>query len=75
MTTAVRKWGNNPALRIPRTYAAETNLAEGSEVEFRSGVLQPVARKRHKLKTLLRGVSARNRHAAIDAGPAIGRER
>jgi antitoxin MazE len=78
MTTAVQKWGNSLALRIPRTYAAETNLAEGSEVEIRlqsgSIVVRPVARKRHKLETLLHRVTPRNRHAAIDTGPAAGKE-
>ena len=78
MTTAVQKWGNSLALRIPRTYAAETNLAEGSEVELRlqsgSIVVRPVARKRHKLATLLRRVTPRNRHAAVDTGQPVGRE-
>jgi antitoxin MazE len=78
MTTAVQKWGNSLALRIPRTYAAETNLAEGSEVELRlqsgSIVVRPVKRERHKLETLLRGITARNRPSAIETGPAVGRE-
>jgi antitoxin MazE len=78
MTTAVRKWGNSLALRIPRTYAAETNLAEGSEVELRlqsgSIVVRPVARKRHKLDNLLGLITARNRHAVVETGPAVGRE-
>jgi antitoxin MazE len=78
MTTAVQKWGNSLALRIPRTYAAETNLAEGSEVELRlqsgSIVVRPVARKRHKLENLLRRVTPRNRHATVDTGPAAGKE-
>lgn len=78
MTTAVQKWGNSLALRIPRTYAAETNLAAGSEVELRvqSGtiVVQPVKRKRHKLDNLLRRVTANNRHVATETGAAVGKE-
>lgn len=78
MTTAVRKWGNSLALRIPRAYAAETNLSAGSEVELRvqSGtiVVQPVKRKRHKLDNLLRRVTANNRHAATETGVAVGKE-
>ena len=78
MTTAVQKWGNSLALRIPRTYAAETNLAAGSEVELRvqsgSIVVQPVKRKRHKLGNLLRRVTAKNRHAATESGAAVGKE-
>ena len=78
MTTAVQKWGNSLALRIPRTYAAETNLAAGSEVELRvrSGtiVVQPLKRKRHKLDNLLRRVTANNRHTATETGAAVGKE-
>jgi antitoxin MazE len=78
MTTAVQKWGNSLALRIPRTYAAETNLAEGSEVELRvqsgSIIVQPVRRKRHDLDNLLRQVTAKNRHACMETGAAVGKE-
>ena len=78
MTTAVQKWGNSLALRIPRTCAAETNLSEGSEVELRvqSGtiVVRPVVRKRHKLDDLLQRVTARNRHGAVDTGKTVGKE-
>lgn len=78
MTTAVQKWGNSLALRIPRAYAAETNLAAGSEVELRvqsgSIVVQPVKRKRHKLNNLLRWVTTNNRHAATETGAAVGKE-
>ena len=78
MTTTVQKWGNSLALRIPRAYAAETNLAESSPVELRlqSGaiVIRPVTRRRHKLDTLLRGITARNRHTAIETGPPVGQE-
>lgn len=78
MTTAVQKWGNSLALRIPRAYAAETNLAEGSEVELRvqsgSIIVQPAKRKRHKLDNLLRQVTVDNRHAAKDTGVAVGNE-
>ncbi len=78
MTTAVQKWGNSLALRIPRAYAAETNLAEGSEVELRvqsgSIIVQPAKRKRHKLVNLLRQVTAGNRHSATGTGAAVGKE-
>lgn len=78
MTTAVQKWGNSLALRIPRAYAAETMLAEGSQVELRvqsgSIIVQPVKRKRHKLDNLLGQVTASNRHAATSTGAALGKE-
>lgn len=78
MKTAVQRWGNSLALRIPRTYAAETKISEGSEVELtlKSGslVIRPVLRKRHALADLLKRVSVANRHEAIETGPAAGKE-
>jgi len=78
MKTAVQRWGNSLALRIPRAYAAETRISEGSEVELtlKAGalVVRPVVRKRHALADLLKRVSAANRHEAIETGPAVGKE-
>ncbi len=78
MKTAVQRWGNSLALRIPRAYAAETRISEGSEVELtlKSGtlVIRPVVRKRHALADLLKRVSAANRHESVQTGPAVGKE-
>jgi antitoxin MazE len=78
MKTAVRRWGNSLALRIPRTYAAETRISEGSEVELtlKSGalVVRAVVRKRHSLPDLLKRITTSNRHASVATGPALGQE-
>ena len=78
MRTAVQRWGNSLALRIPRTYAAETKISEGSEVELtlKSGalVVRPILRKRHALPDLLKRVSPANRHEAVETGHAMGKE-
>jgi len=78
MRTAVQRWGNSLALRIPRAYALETGISNGSEVELTLAegglVVRPVARKRHALEDLLDRVRASNRHEAVDTGPAVGRE-
>jgi len=78
MKTAVQRWGNSLALRIPRTYAAETRISEGSEVELtlKSGalVVRPVVRKRHALADLLKRINASNRHKAIETGQVVGKE-
>lgn len=78
MKTAVQRWGNSLALRIPRTYAAETKISEGSEVELtlKSGalVVRPIVRKRHALADLLKRVTSANRHEAVETGHAIGKE-
>ncbi|MDO8542165.1 MAG: AbrB/MazE/SpoVT family DNA-binding domain-containing protein [Opitutaceae bacterium] len=78
MKTAVQRWGNSLALRIPRAYAAETRIAEGSEVELtlKSGalVVRLIARKRHSLADLLKQIKPGNRHESVSTGPMVGRE-
>ena len=78
MKTAVRRWGNSLALRIPRAYAAESRISEGSQVELtlKSGslVVRPVLRKRHSLARLLKRVTPSNRHQSISTGISVGQE-
>jgi antitoxin MazE len=78
MKTAVQRWGNSLALRIPRAYASETSISEGSEVELtlKSGalVIRPLARKRHSLAQLLKRVTPSNRHESISTGAPAGQE-
>jgi antitoxin MazE len=78
MKTAVQRWGNSLALRIPRAYAAETRIVEGSEVDLtlKSGalVVRPVVRKRHSLAGLVKRITPANRHGSISTGRAVGQE-
>lgn len=78
MKTVVHRWGNSLALRIPRTYAQETRISEGSEVELtlKSGALivKAVTRKRHSLSDLLKHVTPSNRHASVATGNVVGSE-
>lgn len=78
MKTAVQRWGNSLALRIPRAYASETRISEGSQVELtlKSGslVIRPISRKRHSLTELLKRVTSSNRHASVLTDAPVGRE-
>lgn len=78
MRTSVQRWGNSLALRIPRAYAAETRIVEGSEVDLtmKSGALlvRPIARKQHSLADLVKRITPANRHDSISTGDAVGRE-
>ncbi len=78
MKTAVQRWGNSLALRIPRTYAVETRIAEGSEVELtmKSGalVVRPIVRRKHSLAALVKRITPGNRHDSISTGHAVGQE-
>jgi antitoxin MazE len=78
MVSNVQKWGNSLAVRIPRPFAAEIGIEEGSAVDVvvEDGglVVRPRRAVKLRLEDLLEGVTRRNAHAESDTGPAVGRE-
>ncbi|MBV9267778.1 MAG: AbrB/MazE/SpoVT family DNA-binding domain-containing protein [Acidobacteriaceae bacterium] len=76
--TAVAKWGNAPAIRIPKSIMQKANLHEGDAVTFEvdaPGVI--VVRATRALPTLdelLARVTPANRHAETNWGPPKGNE-
>jgi antitoxin MazE len=76
--TEVSKWGNSLAVRIPQRVAKRAQLAEGDPVTLDlatdgSIVLRPTRRK-YDLHQLVSQITNGNRHAAVDWGPAVGKE-
>jgi antitoxin MazE len=78
MKTEVQKWGNSLAIRIPRAFARETRIDDGTEVDLslQSGrlVITPVQKKRYNLNSLLAKVRNSNRHSETDWGDPVGGE-
>jgi len=78
MRTAVQKWGNSLALRIPHAFAKETRIHDGTFVDLilQSGtlVVKPVVKMTLSLDALLKDVTDDNRHEATDTGFAVGQE-
>ncbi|MEO6462872.1 MAG: AbrB/MazE/SpoVT family DNA-binding domain-containing protein [Candidatus Eisenbacteria bacterium] len=78
MQTKLQKWGNSLGLRIPKSFAAEVGVEAGSEVDLsvRAGELRVRAlqQRRLSLAALLRKVTRKNLHAAIETGNPVGRE-
>lgn len=78
MRVAVRKWGNSLALRIPKSFADDTHIESGTEVEvtLEAGrlIVTPVPTPAVTLEALLVGVTLENTHGEIATGPATGRE-
>ena len=78
MRVRVQKWGNSLALRIPRSFAAETALDPGSEVDLtvEEGrlVVTPIEKQRYELAELLAEITDGNLHEEIDTGDAMGGE-
>lgn len=78
MRVQVQKWGNSLALRIPRSFAVESQIEQGCEVELSlvegKLVVAPVKKPVHTLDSLLAGVTEDNLHGEVDTGPAVGKE-
>ncbi len=77
MKTKIRKWGNSLAVRIPKSFAEEMALAEGSQVDLSLNDNELVIRStanRYDLRELLVRITKRNRHDEIDLGESSGRE-
>jgi antitoxin MazE len=78
MRTEVQKWGNSLAIRIPRAFAEETRLNNGTRVDLKlqSGrlIISPMRKKHYNLSSLLARVGSAKKHSEIDWGRAAGRE-
>lgn len=76
MVTRVQKWGNSLGLRIPKAFAAEAKVGEGSAVELsieKGTLLVRPVRRRYSLDELLARVTRRNVHGEVDSGAPLGR--
>ncbi len=78
MKLRIQKWGNSLALRIPKPFAEEVCVRQGSAVEVAlvegKIVVSPVDQEMPSLDELLAGVTRENLPAAADFGPPVGRE-
>ena len=78
MKTRIQKWGNSLALRIPKSFAQEIHLEQGTmvEVSLQEGTLRvtPFAYPPITLESLLQQVTPQNLHQEVDTGPAVGVE-
>jgi len=78
MVTKIQKWGNSLGVRIPKTVAHGVRVKDGTavrlEVEDGRLIVEPVNVKIWRLRDLVTGVTAKNRHGEADTGRAVGRE-
>jgi antitoxin MazE len=78
MKTAVQRWGNSLAIRIPRAFARETRLGKGTEVvlQLKAGtlVIRRAPQKRYRLSGLLCRVRKTNAHSETEWGGPKGKE-
>ncbi len=78
MQARVQKWGNSLAVRIPKSFAYQSHLAQNSVVEMtvENGriILLPVSQPEITLSRLLEGVTADNLHGETETGTSVGQE-
>ncbi len=78
MKVQIQKWGNSLALRIPKSFAVESNISQGStvEVSLENGkiVIFPVTEPEFSLDELLAKVTPENLHGETDTGMSVGQE-
>ena len=78
MQTTIQKWGNSLAVRIPKAFVKEANVAHGTAVDLSVDdgriVIDPHPKSAYRLEDLLKGVTKRNIHAEVETGDAAGKE-
>lgn len=78
MRTKIQKWGNSLGLRIPKSFAEEASLEEGSAVDLsienKSLVVKALPKKQFDLTQLVSAISDDNLHEEVATGEAVGRE-
>ena len=78
MRVRVQKWGNSLAIRIPKSFAKETKIEQGTVVDLSAVkgelIAKPIKEYEYSLEELLAAVTKENLHAEIDTGDAIGQE-
>jgi antitoxin MazE len=76
--TQVAKWGNSPAVWIPKALAGRARLAEGDRLSLDltddGAIVLRARRRRYALRDLVSKITPRNRHAETHWGAPAGRE-
>ena len=76
MDSTISTWGNSLGLRIPKAYAREIGLKDGTKVvitvQGKQLVVKPV--KKFSLESLVGQISSENTYGEVDFGPPEGKE-
>lgn len=78
MRVKVQRWGNSLAVRIPKSFAAETRIEQDTEVDLTIAegklIIKPILRPEITLEQLLDRMTPENRHGEFRTGRAVGAE-
>jgi antitoxin MazE len=74
----VQKWGNSLAVRLPKAFADELGIDQGTAVELSIDqdrlLVIPKTKKAKALARLVAKVTPENMHGEVDTGARVGRE-
>ena len=75
MKTTATQWGNSLAVRIPKSFAEQIDIEQGSEIEItvRSESIV-ISKPQYTLKRLLEKVKPENLHQETETGNPQGKE-
>ncbi len=78
MRVQVKKWGNSLAIRIPKSFAKEIKIEQGTVVDLSMVkgklIAKPIKEYEYSLEELLAAVTKENLHAEVGTGDVIGQE-
>jgi len=77
MVSKVQKWGNSLAIRIPKAFAEEADIAEDSSVDISvedGRIVVAAARRKWTLGHLVASITPANAHRELVWGEPTGRE-
>lgn len=78
METKIQKWGNSLAVRLPKAFAEQAGIENGSDVQIsiQDGniILVPVKDHAKLLDALLEKIDESTLHSEIDFGKPVGKE-
>lgn len=78
MKTRIKKWGNSSAVRIPAPMLRRVHLSIDESVDVRAEpgriVIEPLRKKTYDISEMVRQITPKNRHATVDAVPAVSNE-
>lgn len=78
MRAVIRKWGNSPALRLPKAAIDEAEFSVEQKVILTVTpgriVIEPSDRVEYDLDELVGGITAKNSHGEVGFGKAVGKE-
>lgn len=78
MQTTIQKWGNSLAIRIPKSFASETKINNGTKVDLliknNQLIISPIEKEKYSLDAFLSEITDSNIHNEVDFGEPMGEE-